>query len=109
MREDKKNGGRIKDELGPESVECEGLMGTVDKGASGISVGAGGFVENLIFGCVQPPQRCSITLTDTRMGDIRVFVETTWEEDSAGLLLGWTVQGPLRLEGRGPYFDSLWN
>lgn len=90
-------------------MECEGLMGTFDTGASGISVGAGGFVEKLIFGCVQASQRSSISLTDTRMGDIRVLVETTWEEDSADLLPGQTVQGLRRLEGRGPYFDSLWN
>jgi hypothetical protein len=76
-------------ELGSESAECEGLMDAFGKGASGISVAAGGFVECLIFGCVRPSQRYSIT--DTRTGDIRVLVVTTWEEDSAGLLLGLPV------------------
>jgi len=39
-------------ELGSESAECESLVDAIGKGASGISVGADGFVENLIFGCV---------------------------------------------------------
>ena len=39
-------------ELGSESAECESLVDVFCKGASGISVGAGGFVEYLIFGCV---------------------------------------------------------
>lgn len=94
-------------ELGSEYAECEGLGDAFGKDASGTSVGAGGLVEYLIFGCVQPPQRYSIT--DTRTRDIRVLVVTTWEEDSAGLLLGQPVQGLLRLEGRGRYFDSLGN
>jgi hypothetical protein len=94
-------------ELGSESAECEGLVDALGKGASGISVAAGGLVENLIFGCVQPSQRYSIT--DTRTGDIRVLVVTTWGEDSGGRLLGPAVLGLLRLEGRGPYFDSLGN
>lgn len=90
-------------ELGSESAECD----TFGKGASGISVAAGGFVEYLIFGWVRPSQRYSIT--ETRRGDIRAHVVTTREEDFAGLLLEQTVQGLLRLEGRGPYFDSLGN
>jgi hypothetical protein len=53
-------------ELGSEYAECEGLGDAFGKGASGISVGAGGLVEYLIFGCVQPSQRNSIT--DTRTG-----------------------------------------
>jgi hypothetical protein len=91
-----------RNELGSERAECE-----VTAGASGISVAAGGFEEYLIFGCVQPSQRCS--MTDTRTGNIRVLVVTKQEEDSADLPLGQPVQGPLRLEGRGPYFDSLEN
>lgn len=39
-------------ELG--SAEGEGLLDVIGKGVSGISVGADGFVEYLIFGCVQP-------------------------------------------------------
>lgn len=92
-------------ELGSEPAERE--VNAFGKDASGISAAAGGFVEYLIFGCVQPSQRYS--MTDTRTGDIRVLGLTKWEEDSAGLLLGQPVQGLLRLEDRGPYFDSLEN
>ena len=35
------------------SAECEGLVDALSKGGAGISVGAGGFVLNLIFGCAQ--------------------------------------------------------
>jgi len=70
-------------------------------------VDAGGFVEYLIFGYVQTSQRYSIS--DTRTGNIRVLVVTTWEKDSAGLLLGQPVQELLRLESRGPYFDLTGN
>lgn len=92
-------------ELGSEPEECE--VYAFGEGASGISVAAGGFVEYLIFGCVKPSQRYSIT--DTRTRDIRVLVVTTREEDFAGLLLGQPAQGLLRLGGRGPYFDSYLN
>ena len=53
-------------ELGSESAECEGLVDAFGRGASGISVDAGGFVEYLIFGYVQTSQRYSIW--DTRTG-----------------------------------------
>jgi hypothetical protein len=53
-------------ELGSECAECESLLDAFEIGASGISVAAAGFVEYLIFGCVEPSQRRS--RTDTRMG-----------------------------------------
>jgi hypothetical protein len=49
-------------ELGSEPAVYEAPVDAFGKGASGISVGAGGFVEYLIFGCVcNQPQRYSIT------------------------------------------------
>lgn len=49
MSEDRNN----VNELESKSWEREGPADAFDKGASGNSVGAGGFVEYLIFGCVQ--------------------------------------------------------
>ena len=48
-----------------ECEACEGLVDALSKGGAGISVGAGGFVLNLIFGCAQSQY---ILMTDARMG-----------------------------------------